>query len=102
MATVNITLTLNDAHVPAFRAFLAEQFQEADTNQNGNVSGPEAIAWIQLKCQQLLNTLAVERAMPWAEENAPQLLPQEYQDAITAKESAASALATERQKITRT
>lgn len=100
MATVSISLTLDDAYVPAFRQYLAAQHPAADTNGDENVTGPEAVAWVQSKCQEILDTFAVERAMPWAEENAPESLPQAHQDAIETKAAAEAALRAERVKIT--
>lgn len=100
MATVSINLTLDDAYVPAFRQYLAANHPAADTNGDGNVTGAEAIAWVQGRCQDMLNTFAIDRAMPWAEANAPESLPRAHQDAITAKTAAEAALRAERVKIT--
>ena len=97
-ADASITLTLSDQYVLAYRTYLADRHPDADANNDGNVSGAEALAWIQSRAQTWLKGDAAKASF-WAEENAPETLPQAHQDALTARDAAVAALAIEQAKI---
>lgn len=98
-ADAEITLTLDDSYVPAFRKYLLETYPAADADSNGTLTGAELIAWLNDRAQNMLMTFAL-RSVEWAEATDPTLLPQAHQDALTAKQAGDAALSTERDKIT--
>lgn len=83
-ANINVAITIPDGTIPAIITYLEEAHLEAaDTNANGSVSQAEALAFFTSECQKLavqINAEAVKRA----KESDPTLLPQSYQDALTA------------------
>lgn len=98
-AEAQVTLTLDDAYVPAFREYLLLHYPAADADSNGTLTGAELVAWLNGRAQNMLMTFAL-RSVEWAEETDPTLLPQTHQDALTVKQAGDTALETERAKIT--
>lgn len=96
MATANIEITIADSRIAAVRAHLMATFPDADTDESGAVSNAEGLAFIQDRCQRLVTTIVNEKAMPQAEENAPGLLEQAYQDLLTARAANEAAIAAAR------
>lgn len=98
-AEANVTLTLDDDYVPAFREYLLLHHPAADADSNGTLTGAELLAWLNDRAQNMLMTFAL-RSVEWAEETDPTLLPQAHQDTLTAKQAGDTALDVERAKIT--
>jgi hypothetical protein len=97
-ADANVTLTLDNAYLPSFRAYLLAAYPAADTDESGAVSNAEIVAWMEDRAQNMLQTFA-QRGVEWAEANDPTTLPAAHRTALTAKQAADAALTTERDKI---
>lgn len=96
----SVTLALDDAYIATYRAYLSDRHPEADTDRDGSVSSTEALAWVELQAQSNLEIDTV-RAVLWAEQNDPSVLPQDHRSALANKQLADTAIEEQRGKISR-
>lgn len=96
--TRDVPLKFESAYAAVIIAWILEHFaDEANADANGTLTANEALNWLQAKAQETTNTL-VGRAIKWAEEQRPELLPTAHATAVTAKATKDAALEAERAK----